>query len=376
MAKDLNNILLSQEEENKIKAKTPDKLPLNPTAQGWSGQEVRRFLTKSLTDNEGSFLAEFKKKMIEIKTQFEDVFGEVAETVDKVNYLEQKVEEVRYSEKVDPNAKAYFNYAGSIYGDKYSLLPNAWESSLAVDPLEISVNSSYDRPRGTAQYPNGETEGVIIPQGVTSIGSYAFYNWGVNNQPLVIPNSVTTIGRSAFGVWQANNQPLVIPDSVTSIEQYAFYLWQSNNQPLVIPDSVTSIGSNSFSGWYLVPYIEIQAITPPTLASSDAFNNQNDAPIYVPNNSVEAYKTATNWVNLASRIFPISDNLTDLIGVVNDVIYQSDTHIMTFKRIEKPDIVIDLPSGNSYEPDGVTVVLNEEDKLKVSEKLEIDGGFL
>lgn len=30
--------------------------------------------------------------------------------------------------------------------------------------------------------------------------------------------------------------------------------------------------------------------------------------------------------------------------------------------------------GNN--PDGVTIVLNEEDKLKVSEKLEIDGGFL
>ena len=44
MAKDLSKIILSETEENKIKAKTPDKLPLNPTAMGWSGQEVRRFL--------------------------------------------------------------------------------------------------------------------------------------------------------------------------------------------------------------------------------------------------------------------------------------------------------------------------------------------
>ena len=76
MAKDLKNILLSQIEENKIKEKTPDKLPLNPTAEGWSGHQVRRFLAKSLIDSEGSFLAEFKKKMIEIKAQFEDIFGE------------------------------------------------------------------------------------------------------------------------------------------------------------------------------------------------------------------------------------------------------------------------------------------------------------
>ena len=76
MAKDLNNILLSTIEENKIKEKTPDKLPLNPTAEGWSGQEVRRFLAKSLIDKEGSFLAVFRDKMKEIKAQFEDVFGQ------------------------------------------------------------------------------------------------------------------------------------------------------------------------------------------------------------------------------------------------------------------------------------------------------------
>ena len=98
MAKDLKNILLSQEEENKIKAKTPDKLPLNPTAMGWSGQEVRRFLAKALTDNEGSFLAEFKKKMIEIKTQFEDVFGEGDGKIqDQIDSIVQDIEAVESS---------------------------------------------------------------------------------------------------------------------------------------------------------------------------------------------------------------------------------------------------------------------------------------
>jgi hypothetical protein len=75
----------------------------------------------------------------------------------------------------------------------------------------------------------------------------------------------------------------------------------------VIPDSVTSIGTDAFYNWQLVPYVEIQAITPPTLASANAFGNQNNAPIYVPHASVTAYKTATNWVNLASRIFSIND---------------------------------------------------------------------
>ena len=30
---------------------------------------------------------------------------------------------------IDMNEMAYFDYAGNIYGDKYSLLVNAWEHS-------------------------------------------------------------------------------------------------------------------------------------------------------------------------------------------------------------------------------------------------------
>ncbi len=128
-----------------------------------------------------------------------------------------------------------------------------------------------------------------------------------NESGIIIPDSVTIIGDGAFSDWDSNNQPLVIPNSVTSIGDSAFNSWTSNNQPLVIPNSVTSIGDSAFYNWLLVPYIEIQSLTPPSLASSGAFNNQNNAPIYVPDASVTAYKTATNWASLASRIFPISD---------------------------------------------------------------------
>ena len=149
--------------------------------------------------------------------------------------------------------------------------------------------------------------GIIIPDSVTSIGTEAFYYWTANNQPLVIPDSVTSIGEYAFYYWTANNQPLVIPNSVTSIGNYAFYNWTSNNQPLVIPESVTSIGTEAFIWWSLIPYVEMKSETPPTLADANAFDLQNDAPIYVPDESVDDYKTATQWVDLADRIFSIND---------------------------------------------------------------------
>jgi hypothetical protein len=115
-------------------------------------------------------------------------------------------------------------------------------------------------------------------------------SWSSNNHPLVIPNSVTSIGVGAFFDWIPNNHPLVIPESVTNIGNDAFYGWSSNTHPLVIPESVTNIGVYAFYGWQSVPYVEMKATTPPSLANANAFNNQNDAPIYVPDESVDDYK--------------------------------------------------------------------------------------
>ena len=127
-----------------------------------------------------------------------------------------------------------------------------------------------------------------------------------NESGIIIPNSVTSIGESAFKDWTSNNQPLVIPDSVTSIGDYAFHRWSLNNQSLVIPDSVTSIGVEAFWGWISAKEFIMESETPPSI-SITSFENTNNAPIYVPDASVTAYKTATNWDYFADRIFPISD---------------------------------------------------------------------
>ena len=47
--------------------------------------------------------------------------------------------------------------------------------------------------------------------------------------------------------------------------------------------------------------ITILATTPPTLGNDDVFYNSS-YPIYVPSGSVSAYKAASRWNSLASRI--------------------------------------------------------------------------
>ncbi len=89
----------------------------------------------------------------------------------------------------------------------------------------------------------GGCQNTIIPNSVTSIGEYAFYNC-TSLTSVTIPNSVTSIGEYAFSYCSVLTS-IDIPNSVTSIGNYAFCNC-SGLTSMTIPNSVTSIGNNAF----------------------------------------------------------------------------------------------------------------------------------
>lgn len=214
-------------------------------------------------------------------------------------------------------------------------------NSFSVNCDSSTTLSSRDIPNGVTFAAIGEcvTEignnafsgdsymsGVSMVNTVTSIGNSAFALCS-SLMDCSIPNSVKTIGTGAF----TNDFAMFycdLPNTIESIGEYAFMNCDSLiniNIPtsmsgisegcfqscdaltiLDIPSNIISIGYHAFYECRGLSRITVHATTPPTLANG-AFDNTNDAPIYVPSSSVDTYKAATGWSNYSSRIEAISN---------------------------------------------------------------------
>ena len=86
---------------------------------------------------------------------------------------------------------------------------------------------------------------VVIEEGITHIGDFAFYCCDTLTS-VTIPNSVTSIGDWAFA-YCFSLTSITIPESVTSIGIAAFEACSSVTS-ITIPESVTSIGYDAFDG--------------------------------------------------------------------------------------------------------------------------------
>ncbi|MBO5801888.1 MAG: leucine-rich repeat protein [Alistipes sp.] len=163
---------------------------------------------------------------------------------------------------------------------------------------------------------------ITIPDSVTSIGDYAFYfcssltSVTIGNgvtaigvctfshcsslTSITIPDGVTSIGQHAFNGCSSLTS-ITIPDSVTEIGRCAFYVCSSLTSA-TIGNGVTSISYSAFSGCTSLTSVYCKSTTPPSGDSSMFNNNASERKIYVPRDSVEAYKSASGWGEYASYI--------------------------------------------------------------------------
>ncbi|MGN0469132.1 MAG: leucine-rich repeat domain-containing protein [Acutalibacteraceae bacterium] len=161
-----------------------------------------------------------------------------------------------------------------------------------------------DYDSGMSPFRNSSIKSVVIEDGVTSIGDYAFpicktlTSITIGNsvtsigfrafiscsglKSITIPDSVTSIGHSAF-IECTGLTSVTISDSVTSIEDMAFYMCTGLTS-ITIPDSVTSIGSSAFNGCTGLTSITIPdsvtSIGGNTFYNTAWYNAQPDGDLY------------------------------------------------------------------------------------------------
>ena len=159
----------------------------------------------------------------------------------------------------------------------------------------------------------GAAKSVSIPEGVTSIEYNTFGGyWSLTS--VVFPESMLSIGMSAFSGCSGLTD-FTLPNGVEIIGQWAFS-GCSGLTCITLPNSVTTIGAGAFGRCFGLTTIVVLSETPP-LCGSNAFDGTNESPIYVPANSVEAYKAAAYWIDYADRIQAIPEDGTSIPGFEN-----------------------------------------------------------
>lgn len=164
-----------------------------------------------------------------------------------------------------------------------------------------STTITYSDYPWTSSYISAMTVGDCVTDIEDGVGS--------SLRILNLGNSVQHIGSGAFQWNRISN--LVIPDSVITIGNSAFYNSYSL-RTIEIGSGITSIGDEAFkrytSATGVLESVTIKAVTPPT-AGYNIFNYQSTAfVIYVPAQSVEAYKAASGWSTYASKIQAIPNS--------------------------------------------------------------------
>ena len=242
--------------------------------------------------------------MIKEKHKFEDWIVSVDANAFSGEGIVILPKTVKIVSNVENNANIFITSSGVIISSKNEIPSNEiWYRSDEIcnfGQSDIAIQeSTEDNEYGCKRHIFSE-DLVILPQGIFSrINPDLIERGGVKN--IFIPNSVTSIGAYAFA-YCSSLTSINIPNSVTSIGEWAFFDCQSLTS-ITIPNSVTSIRNDAFSSCSSLTSITCEAITPPTLDSGN--NLSNVTVVYVPAESIDTYKTSTNWSYYSGIIKPI-----------------------------------------------------------------------
>lgn len=157
----------------------------------------------------------------------------------------------------------------------------------------------------------------INADGATKIGEYAFNgasSYTAKDIHLAFP-SVKTVDGNAFGTFGGYSENNKLTIKLPEVETTGYNVFSSARFSIIdLGATLTNVASYPISGCDDLTALVIRATTPPTLQAGLIYN-WNQLPtntfIYVPDDSIETYKTATNWSKYADKFKPLSEYVED-----------------------------------------------------------------
>lgn len=268
--------------------------------------------------------------------------------IKEVAFYNTRMEDVEFAEGLESIENDAFYGSGEL---KKAILPNSCQM------LGESVFGLCD-----------SLKELRIPEGIKSIPTH-FAAYSIKLEQVDIPESVEEIGYGAFQMCNSLKN-IKLPNELETIQGYAFDGCDLDS--IVFPASLTFIGYSSCSGWHNVKKIYSLSPTPP-YCDGHAFDNCNDATIYVPQGASNLYSNAQDWsyftkfvetsqlpesgindmryasksdakVYWSNGLLYIEDiQAADLVKPYS--VYSIDGQMVDFGKVETSQIVISVPQG-------------------------------
>lgn len=280
-----------------------------------------------------SFSCCTKLKRISLPSQLSRIPGEFARAsaIESI-VLPATIETIEYAAFEDCEKLTEIIIPASVKSISYAVFENCKSLKSVIIPDSVT-EIGYRVFKGCSSL-----ESVRLPNSMIYIPISSFHGCS-SLKSITLPESIVSIQNSAFA--NSGIETISLPSALRNIEYYTFYGCKQLKS-ISIPDNVTYIGETAFANCSLLETVTIPAkvesigygafyycislkeiivlpTTPPSVfqqfSYSGMFDNTNDSPIYVPAESIDAYKAANGWEKYSSRIQAIGAPMAIDLGL-------------------------------------------------------------
>lgn len=202
-----------------------------------------------------------------------------------------------------------YHAGGAVYISQLEAVRKAYpELTLTYDKRAIDFADKETERICSQAF--GEKDGFLSPEeaaGVTSIGESIFTDSAIVSFDELGPwfTSLKVLRGRAFSQC-ISLQSIVLPEGLEEVQMAAFNQCQHLTS-ITLPTSVALLGRNVFFNCSKLALCISPRVVPPELGSAGFYGTSKELQIYVPDESVEAYRAAPNWSVQQERIRPMSE---------------------------------------------------------------------